>query len=256
MENGKGEGVAIKTHNLKCPFMSFNMLKEVIVIRIIKIKFLRRFDFCCQFESRCTWDDHYYKDYWLGLFSSPFLIFKYITRKRPRQKKKKKLCQHSIHEAELGGLFHAKLEPDEAMSLLRRTHCSTGEGPGVPGLLMGGFRHRPRWEQAVLREDAAPLFPAGGTDCAAGRAPAVCVKVLKLDVEHPTEVFVYCYISSAFSGDTRLIMVATTQQALEAMCFTSCFTHISSFNPHNRLLRCNPNYPNPCGQIYSECFWF
>lgn len=83
--------------------------------------------------------------------------------------------------------------------------------------------------------------------------------VLKLNVEHLAEHYLYYHISWTFLGDRSLIVVATSY--LKAVYHTSDFTHIFSFFlfsfiPPNSLPRCNTNYPNPWGQIYSEFFWF
>lgn len=49
MGSGKTEGVDIEFHNLEHLYMSFNMWKDVIAI---KVKFPRSFNFYRQFEFR------------------------------------------------------------------------------------------------------------------------------------------------------------------------------------------------------------
>lgn len=100
MESGRGKGMDIESHNLEYLFMPFNVWKDVIIMHPIKIGYLKSLGFCCQVEVRLymRWSLHYYKDDWPGLFSFPFIVFKY-HKERLREKIKYLSAQYSWHGA-------------------------------------------------------------------------------------------------------------------------------------------------------------
>lgn len=89
-------------------------------------------------------------------------------------------------------MFDAKLELDEAKSHLRCPHCSTKD-------LVSAADGRVPPQAQVTGGSPSELYSASlscrQTDCATCEGPSWLCEILKLNVEQPTEGYVYYRIS-------------------------------------------------------------